>query len=289
METIDYDKEFIDNRFDSDIPLRQAQLVLLRTLKIFDKICQKHGLEYFLDYGTLLGAVRHQGFIPWDDDLDVSMTRKDYDKLQEIIQDELPDSLFFQSKKTVPKFKNNIIRIVDRKSTAIAKGKKESDYKWHMGVFFDIFPIDETNHPKRVKSAMNFFYYKYDNKAKRAIMKLFRHLAVFVVRKQNVFKLANYFLSLGKSKTKKYLVHGLDLYTGSETFTKEDIFPTQRIKFEDGEFSVPNNYKKVLVEEFGDDYMSLPPENNRISHFGHIYIDRECEFEKNLQLELSES
>jgi lipopolysaccharide cholinephosphotransferase len=67
-----------DNRLDGGTPLRQAQLVMLRLLKAFHSICEENGLRYWLDAGTLLGAVRHGGFIPWDDDVDVLMPRDDY-------------------------------------------------------------------------------------------------------------------------------------------------------------------------------------------------------------------
>ena len=75
---------FHDNRLEGDTPLRQAQLVMLRMLKIFDAICIKHGLTYWLDGGTLLGAVRHGGFIPWDDDLDVCMPLDDFEKYKHL-------------------------------------------------------------------------------------------------------------------------------------------------------------------------------------------------------------
>ncbi len=71
---------FPDNREDGETPLRQCQLVMLRMLKIFDFLCAKHQIKYFLIGGSLLGAIRHKGFIPWDDDLDVAMTRDNYTK-----------------------------------------------------------------------------------------------------------------------------------------------------------------------------------------------------------------
>lgn len=74
-----FDQLFPDNRETGDTPLRQCQLVMLRMLKNFDYLCKKHGIKYFLTGGSLIGAVRHNGFIPRDDDLDVGMTRRNYE------------------------------------------------------------------------------------------------------------------------------------------------------------------------------------------------------------------
>jgi len=75
---VDFDTLFPDNRREGENVLRQAQLVLLRMFKIIDYLCRKHDIPYWMCSGTLLGAVRHKGFIPWDDDLDISMMREDY-------------------------------------------------------------------------------------------------------------------------------------------------------------------------------------------------------------------
>ena len=83
-----------------DVTLRKVQLELLAMLKDIDQVCSKYQIAYFLDSGTLLGAIRHQGFIPWDDDLDIGMLRSDYDRFSAIAQKELGDSYFWQTWKT---------------------------------------------------------------------------------------------------------------------------------------------------------------------------------------------
>src|SRR4051794_22868922 len=91
---------FPDERERGGTSLRQCQLVMLRMLKILDYLCIKYQIKYFLTGGSLLGAIRHQGFIPWDDDLDVGMTRDNYEKFMQYAVQELPDDIFFQNEET---------------------------------------------------------------------------------------------------------------------------------------------------------------------------------------------
>ena len=93
-------QDFPDNRLTGDTSLRQIQLVMLRLLKIFDKICQEYNLTYWVDAGTLLGAIRHKGFIPWDDDLDVIMPYEDYLKFLKLPATVFPDDVFLQTENT---------------------------------------------------------------------------------------------------------------------------------------------------------------------------------------------
>ncbi len=105
---VDFDKLFPDNRETGDTPLRQCQLVMLRMFKIFDYLCNKHNIKYFLTGGSLIGAVRHSGFIPWDDDLDVGMTRKNYELFVQKAVSELPQDIFFNLMKQM----NTILPVI---------------------------------------------------------------------------------------------------------------------------------------------------------------------------------
>ena len=80
--------------------LRQAQKIMLYIMKKIHEVCVKHNIKYWLDYGTLLGAIRHDGFIPWDDDLDICMMREDYEKFNKVAQAELGDEFFWQTPET---------------------------------------------------------------------------------------------------------------------------------------------------------------------------------------------
>lgn len=134
----------------------RIQQLELEVLIEFDKICRRHNLKYTLAGGTLLGAVRHDGFIPWDDDVDVTMLRKDYEKFTQVYYQELNDRLFFQSKDTDPQYQYPFskVRIKDTifKETFLAK------YNINHGVYIDVFPIDNVydDENKRVEQINRF-------------------------------------------------------------------------------------------------------------------------------------
>jgi lipopolysaccharide cholinephosphotransferase len=136
----DFNRLFPDNRMDNldEEPLRQAQLIAVRILKIVDHVCRKHGIGYWIDGGTLLGAVRNGKFIPWDDDIDIGMTREDYEKFLSIAVEELPDDLFVQNYSTTELAGTTWTQIKDRKSYI----KIDNGANDHEGIFIDIFPFD---------------------------------------------------------------------------------------------------------------------------------------------------
>ena len=114
----------------------QAELNILREL---DRICRKHGIRYFADYGTLLGAVRHQGFVPWDDDIDVVMLRPEYERFKQVADTEIREPLFFQNTYT-DGFVTGFSKIRDSRTSAV----EFPDYDgMHQGIFVDIFPLDD--------------------------------------------------------------------------------------------------------------------------------------------------
>ncbi|AMP97398.1 LicD family protein [Pedobacter cryoconitis] len=123
----------------------QVHCVLLRMLKIFDLICTKHDITYWLDYGTLLGAVRNKGFIPWDMEIDIGMPRHDFDTFKKVGIADLPVDLFFQDAFTDPDYLHSHIieaKIRDRYSNYIEFEQANPECKWHNGIQIDIFVYD---------------------------------------------------------------------------------------------------------------------------------------------------
>ena len=138
--------------------LKKLHNVEVEILDEFNRICNKHNLQYFLSYGTLLGAVRHQGFIPWDDDLDVSMPREDYEKFIEIAEDELNKEYYIDNKNTNDKYYLNFTKL--RKKNTVFEQDFQVNYDGPKGIWVDIFPIDEI---KKENSKLLFIQNKLDS------------------------------------------------------------------------------------------------------------------------------
>ncbi|BDY13445.1 LicD family protein [Hydrogenimonas cancrithermarum] len=254
----------------SDELLKDAQAVMFDLLKEIDRICKKHDIKYWLDGGTLLGAVRHQGFIPWDDDIDIAMMREDYTRFMEVAPKELPENMFLQTKETDPGYFNLVARMKVRdKNSLILEDFESGDEPYHLGLFVDIFPYD---HLPSEKSKRKF--YKYLSKK---IIKFQK----FKLEKKGLFKDGNviYFL-LGPFFSYTFLENtlqrmiektnrensevigfGLDCVL-TRVYDKKEFFPLDDLPFVEGDFPVPKNWDYYLRTTYGD-YMQLPPEEEQ--------------------------
>lgn len=122
-----------------DFDLRALQLKELEGLKEIDRICRKHGIEYMLSWGSAIGAIRHQGFIPWDDDIDVCMKWNDYLKFKEVCKTELDSRYFYQDWESDPYYYSSWAKIRMNDTTSIMR--KMKDYPIHGGICLDVFPL----------------------------------------------------------------------------------------------------------------------------------------------------
>ncbi|MDP3559594.1 MAG: LicD family protein [Legionellaceae bacterium] len=249
--------------------LRQAQLKMLSMLEVIDKICLKHHLEYWLDAGTLLGAVRHQGFIPWDDDMDIAMPRASYEAFLRIAPTEIPDHMWLQTAQTDPGFFNMAtpLKIRDRNSRFIEKHEK-GDEPYVQGIFIDVFvydrmPTDEKQR-KRYKFmarklsrvlATQYGYAKMGH-YKRLYRAIGRILPTSIVDRflQKIIQKAN-------ESSSPYIGRGYNC-VGSNFIAYEDIYPLKRIRFETAQFNIPHCFEIFLTQQYGN-YLVLPPEEKR--------------------------
>ena len=124
----------------SDFNLRELQLKQVEILTVIKKICEDNEIKFSLFAGTALGAIRHNGFIPWDDDVDIVMSRNDYIKFKKVCEKELPNQYFYQDYHTDPGFTQCFAKIRDNNTTYIEEGTE--DLKMNRGIFVDIFPFD---------------------------------------------------------------------------------------------------------------------------------------------------
>jgi len=236
--------------------VKDFQKRMLEILIEFDKLAKKHNLTYWLDHGTLLGALRHKGFIPWDDDLDISMPRKDYEKLK-TLKNELPGWIFFQNKNTDKKVPVHYIKLRDNNSLYIDKWEKNKKIKYHQGIFIDIFPINCINkkYAKIYKFLMNFAKF-FSNRILRIDF-----LAKIFIKTLNSFHTEKGNFCVSGGECMHYVIH----------VPKEIVFPLKEIEFEGRFFPAPNNPDKYLKSIFGD-YMKLPPKEKRKIHAYKIEV-----------------
>ncbi|MGL4739942.1 MAG: LicD family protein [Sarcina sp.] len=267
--------------------LREAQSIMVAILDEIDRICRENDIEYYISDGTLLGAVRHGGFIPWDDDLDVSMTRENYIKFCKVANDEIGEDFLVQTSKSDKHFHNGCVMKVRHKHSLLKELAREN-VKFHQGIFVDVFPMDKLPSNKRLikfqkKLATLFFFIKNDYDTNSKLKKCF--LGAFSpVRHSFLQKILCSTLRFNKKcETDKY-TYGVDTYFYNEfIYDENDLFPLKEIKFEGRTVMCPNKPHKVLTKLYGD-YMKLPPVEERHIHSSRIEIYKGVEDERKIAL-----
>ena len=263
----------------SDFSIKDLQALELDMLSMVDRICSSLNIKYFLVGGTLLGAVRHKGFIPWDDDIDIGMLRKDYEIFIREAQNHLPSHLFVQNYKTDPNVPFNFTKIRDCRTTYIEKIIK--NVKMNHGVFIDIFPIDyypENKFVANLKSLIlnllaQYFFAAYDVEEDSHYYFFRKKIALFgsfFKRMNRVVAVREFIIKLGrKSKLMKN-------YSGA--WGNREIVPAEcfnkfiRLDFEGLQLMAPAAYDLYLRHIYGD-YMTLPPVEKRVAHHYTDVID----------------
>ncbi|WP_242604163.1 LicD family protein [Legionella beliardensis] len=253
----------------ADGRLRRAQLKMLEMLTIIDSICVKYQIDYWLDAGTLLGAIRHQGFIPWDDDMDIAMPRESYEKFLQVAPLELPAHMHLQQAGIEPGYYNlgTPLKIRDRSSYYLERHEKGNE-PYVQGIFIDIFVYDKmTTIPWKRR-----FYKRLSRKCLRMLgtkhsllpmgrsHNLYRTLG-YIFPKAVLNKALNYLVSMSKKIDSPYLGRG---YHCKKVTLIEftEVYPLKRALFENRYFNIPNKAESILSKEYGD-YQTLPPESER--------------------------
>ena len=251
--------------------LRKMQLRIVDILVEIDRICRKHNIQYWIDFGTLLGAVRHGGFIPWDDDVDVAMPTEDYHRFLEIAPNELSDPFFLQTKKTDPSYTFPLNKVRDKNSFFITQHEDfTKDYQ--KGLYIDLFEVMPypSVSPKLQKFIMHwllktvfFFSVKQDVSIKNHIAAI-----TFPILKAG-FELLWGILCL---KPKNKLGYEKHYNTYGNSYTKDMIFPLKDIEFEGKTFLGPAAPDRYLTSIYKD-YMTVPPKEKRITHIIHVEMN----------------
>lgn len=169
--------------------MKKVWAVELDLLNEFIKMCNANNLKWFADAGTVLGAIRHGGMIPWDDDIDVMMLREDYDRFCELAPKWFKYPYFFQSPKTNPGSIYFHAKIRNSDTTAILNVDKEFKYPWNQGIFLDVFPID--NIPSN-KEELNSYVERISSlRIKQMALAQFANTPLQIRLRKNLFKLVS--------------------------------------------------------------------------------------------------
>ena len=266
--------------------LSEFQVALLKVFKQFAKYCEENDLTYYAAYGTLLGAVRHKGFIPWDDDIDVYMKREDYDKM-------IANRGFLEGTPY------RITYILDGKSPyPFAKFYTTEGTNWEykhfpfiIGPWIDIFPVDEGDindeNANKTYNSLHYLMWKY----RKAIadvkwsdiwkdfihfngyngpMNLVKKVYYRPFKKKYLREIAACIDDIRKIRSDVLRVYASN--SGKMAFSKELFDSTLSVPFEDTQIMIPIGYDKVLTRWFGN-YMQLPPIERRVSNHNCFYIN----------------
>lgn len=260
-------QQFETKLFEAEM-LKELQSTELEILKEFSRICNKHNLKYYLGGGTLLGAVRHGGFIPWDDDLDVLMPRSDFEKFAKLYYKELDSKYFFHFINTDKTYWLPFAKI--RKNNTLFNEKNIASVSAHKGIYIDIFPLDDTPVQESAKNQKRNKLLNDLNSsilAKRNIDVLLPINVWFYLPLRLTVKIRQYLMKNRNSdKNPFYINWGSNYNFVIQTIPKSVYGEGVKISFSDEDFIVPSDYEYVLKRIYGNDFMTLPPKEKRITH-----------------------
>lgn len=268
----------MNSEVTNETQMKQLKAIELDLLNIFIKSCEKLNLKYYVIGGTLLGAVRHQGFIPWDDDIDVAMPREDYEqwvrKAPDIINN---DTYFVQSFLSEPNYLANFAKLRNSKTTFIEKSLRKLNI--NHGIYIDIFPLDYHSTKNKIFKLKQFFYtskilsaYDMDAIDYPKYKKFLRQFAaIFVPGKpfEAVVKREKLYQS---AKTGNFLANYNGAWGDKEIIPKEWYGDGTHLTFEGVDIIAPQKYSEWLTQVYGN-YMELPPVEKRVTHHFTDVID----------------
>lgn len=247
----------------------QVKAIELDILKAFAAYCDLHGLKYFLAYGTLIGAVRHKGFIPWDDDIDVLMLRDDYERFSELMKErEINSHLEWKSIEN-GKYHAPFGKVIDTRTVSDIYGRGLDD-----GLWIDIFPID--NYTEECMKKNTFWrkvFIAKDTKCfalnKKGIGKFITKLIFFWISKETIVW-NNRMRAVNTPESGLYANMLWEAYPQKAFFTKEMFASQAEVIFEGHTFKTVADVDGFLNRCYGN-YMQLPPENKRVAHYVKAY------------------
>lgn len=270
-----------------EISLRDLQLLELEIAKEIKKICDKNNIPYFLVGGTLLGAVRHEGFIPWDDDMDIGMLRENYNKFLECASTELQGGRFYlQTWDNDEQYGYPFAKV--RLKNSEAREEINFNLDINSGIWVDVFPYDDIlkqNASKKTRLLVMRLLgkgyqikcgYQLNRITKNWLSKLANILVgilVKVISKEKLKSMLLNMISINKESCQdEYIIECDGMFRGNFVFPKQSCAALTTLKFETENFTAPRDYSDYLTKAYGD-YMILPPVEDQQK--GHSLITAE--------------
>ncbi|MCI5698923.1 MAG: LicD family protein [Lachnospiraceae bacterium] len=273
-------------QYDPEV-LKKLQKTQLGILKDFIQICEKYNLTYIMLGGTGIGVVRHQGFIPWDDDIDVAMPREDYDVFLAMVEKEMGDKYRIQTPLTDPDYACNVTHMQKRGTKFVPYVNRM--LKCELCISIDIFPMDHMpSDPKRRKTQLKktwilnkLIFLCGTGKPIIPLKGIKKQAAAVVCEMIHLFlkvchvKPAFLYRKLVKEATRyndqptKY-INAFEVTMSDRAYlSMDELYPLKKMRYEDLEVTMPNQYDVYLTRLFGD-YMTMPSEDKRVNHCPYI-------------------
>lgn len=265
----------------SDEELQEIQNIESVALKVILDICEEIHVQCFLIGGSALGAVRHNGFIPWDDDIDVGMLRNDYVKFLKEAPKYLPEQYYLQTpynNKINPYFYSKL-RVNGTRFVEYCN----HNLKMHHGVYVDIFPFDEVpndeeankRHFKKAQKMLNLFVLRQSpdmskkaetgkEKIKSLVRKIIHFSLKIIPHDYLILKIDSHIQKYNGTEQEALACLNFPIRK-TEYIKKKDLYPLKKHRFGDIEIFIPNNYEIYLLTHYGD-FMKLPPKDKRYGH-----------------------
>jgi len=253
---------------------KQLKIELVNILDKVDQICRENNLTYFLVGGTLLGAKRHNGFIPWDDDLDIAMPRDDYNKFINICNNNDLGKLYFRHYGSDHSYYLSYGKVCKKNTKYITS--IDQNVKNNMEIFIDVFPLDFANDKASLIQTIQA------NIVKAIKSVLIRRAGIDVpdsfrtdmarhifgcISDERLKKWQILAMTCFDKESRRYVINLGSNYSYKKQTMKYDVyFPAKSILFEGKYYSAPNNTEVYLENIYGTNYMELPPESKRITH-----------------------
>ncbi len=257
-----------------------VQLDLLEQLQ---QVCQKYGLRYFASGGTLLGAVRHKGYIPWDDDIDIQMPREDYERLLEVAPAEFADPYFFQTAYNDVKFSRGHAQLRNSNTTGIMLTEK-GKYSFNQGIFIDIFPLDgvgDTPQERDKQRGRVQFWnrllglsVRYPASPNKSLAKGLLHSVLRLLPYRPLYRRMEKACRIYEgAQTEDVALISFDAYNDKLVFPRRCLAEAVVLPFENTTIPAPVGYDEMLTIQYGD-YMTMRQENTY--HGGLLFDTERC-------------